>query len=246
MTLRPEKLYQGYIEDFTIDNLGNVYTINRDNQLKKFNQNGDSIAVYNNIRRYGKIYSLDAANPLKLLLYYKDFGTIVILDRFLNIRNTIDLRKLNIFQVKAIGQSYDNNIWIYDEQEAKLKKLDDSGNILTESADFRLIMETAPSPVTIVDHNRLVNIYDPGSGLFVFDYFGTLKNKIALLDWQDVQVVNGIIFGRKKTTLQQYQPGTLTLKEQSYTKMLDGVSKIKISIHSLYCLCNGILQVYSF
>src|SRR5687767_8435632 len=174
------------IVDFTVDNLGNIYTISRDNQLKKLNANGDSLAVYNDVRRYGSIYSLDASNPLKLLLYHKNFGTIVILDRFLNVRNTIDLRKLNIFQVKAIGQSYDNGIWIYDEQEAKLKKLDDEGNLVSESADLRLLMETVPSPAQVIDQDRLVHLYDPEKGLFIFDYYGVLKNKVALTGWQDV------------------------------------------------------------
>ena len=92
MELKPLKTIEGNIVDFTVDNLGNIYTISSNNQLRKLNANGEQIAVYNDIRRYGSIYSLDASNPLKLLLYHKNFGTIVILDRFLNVRNTVDLR----------------------------------------------------------------------------------------------------------------------------------------------------------
>ena len=244
--LTPVKRFKSAITDFTVDNLGNLYTISRDNQLIKYNAQGDSIAVYNDIRRYGRIHSLDATNPLKLLLYHKDFSTIVILDRFLNMRNTIDLRKRNIFQVKAIGQSYDNGIWIYDEQDAKLKKLNDDGEILSESADFRLFMETVPSPVQIIDEDRLVHLYDSAKGIFIFDYYGTLKNKVALLGWQDIQVVKGVIFGRKFFTLQQYQPGTLTLKEQPLDAILEGVSKIRITLNSFYTLRDGVISVYSF
>jgi hypothetical protein len=229
-----------------VDHLGNVYTISRDNQLIKYNSNGDSIAVYNDVRRYGKIFSLDATNPLKLLLYHKDFSTIVILDRFLNVRNTIDLRRRNIFQVKAIGQSYDNGIWIYDEQDAKLKKLNDEGELMSESADFRLFMQEVPSPVQIVDEDRLVHLYDPKKGLFVFDYYGTLKNKIALLGWEDIQVVKGVVYGRKLFTLQQYQPGTLLLKEQPLQDILTGVSKMQISLNNFYTLKDGMISVYSF
>ena len=109
------KIIPGDIADFTVDNLGNIYLLSPENQLKKLNPAGDSLAVFNDVRRYGKIYSMDVTNPLKILLYYKEFETIVVVDRFLNIINIIDLRNLNIFQAKAFGLAYDNNVWVYDE-----------------------------------------------------------------------------------------------------------------------------------
>ena len=78
--------------DFTVDNLGNLYLVNNTGQIKKVSPTGDSIAVFNNVRQYGKIYEMDVTNPLKVLLYFRDFGTIVVLDRFLSTRSTIDLR----------------------------------------------------------------------------------------------------------------------------------------------------------
>ena len=132
---------KGDVVDFTVDNLDNVYVITSTDQLKKYNANGDSEAVFNNVRKFGKVSTIDVSNPLKVLLYYKDFTTIVILDRLLSIRNIIDLRKQNIFQVNAIGQSYDNNIWVYDEGNSKLKKIDDQGKTLLETTDFRQLFD---------------------------------------------------------------------------------------------------------
>ena len=86
------------IVDFTVDNLGNMYVLNSDNQLKKLGPRGDSLAVFNDVRRYGKITRIDATNPLKILVYYREFTTVIELDRFLNIVNTVDLRKQNILQ----------------------------------------------------------------------------------------------------------------------------------------------------
>lgn len=230
--------------DFTVDNLGNVYTLDKDNQLKKLNERGDSIAVFNDVRRYGKVYSIDATNPLKILLFYKDFGTIVVLDKYLNPRNTIDIRKQGIFQAKAIAQSFDNGIWIYDELEAKLKRMRDDGTIIDQSADFRQLMEVAPAPTQIVDQDRLVYLYDSTQGLLVFDYFGTLKNKIALLGWQDFQVIGNDIFGRKASAFERYQLNSLSLKEKELGEKLEGAEKIKIAINYLYSLKNGKIIIY--
>ena len=121
------KSISGDIVSFTVDNLDNIYILNSRNQVKKLSTNGDSLAVYNDVKKFGQATLIDVSNPLKLLLYYKDYATIVVLDRFLNAVNVIDLRKENIFQVKAIGQSYDNKIWLYDELEGKLKKIDEDG-----------------------------------------------------------------------------------------------------------------------
>lgn len=233
------------IADFTVDNLGNLFILTKDNMLKKYNVKGDSVAVYNDVKRFGKVYSIDVANPLKVLLYYKDFGTIVVLDRFLSIRNTIDLRKQGIFQSKAIGQSYDNGIWVYDELEAKLKKLNDEGTVLDASVDLRIITDTAPSPTYITDQDRLVYLYDTTKGLIIFDYFGTLKNKVALVGWQDLQVIGKVVYGRKNNLFEIYEPGSLILKERRLPSMLNGVQKTKISLNYLYCLKDGVIHMYA-
>lgn len=233
------------ITDFIVDNLGNVLLVGSEGQLKKLNAKGDSVAVFNDVRRYGKLYSMDVSNPLKVLLFYKDFGTIVVLDRFLNIRNTIDVRQLNIMQAKAIGQSFDNGTWIYDELDGKLKRIDDNGRIVSESNDFRRVFDEPPSPEFIMDADRLVYLYDPNKGLFVMDYYSNLRNKVALLDWIDVQVIGKRVLGRKGTTLYSYEPGTLSLKEQALPSTLKGVVKTHIERDQLYCLKNGTLFIYS-
>jgi hypothetical protein len=244
-SLKLIKTIPGELLDFEVDNLGNILLLDKDNQLKKISAEGDSIAVYNDVRRYGKVYSIDAGNPLKILLYYKDFTTVVVLDRLLNVRSTIDLRKQNIFQAKVICQSYDNAIWVYDEGEAKLKRIADDGTLIDQTGDLRLQLDEAPSPSAINDNNRLVYLYDSTKGLLVFDYFGTLKNKIAFLGWQDFQLVGKYIVGRKGTLLERYQLSTLLLEEKRLPQILQSAMKVRIAVDHLYCLKNGRLFIYS-
>src|SRR5580765_5649457 len=101
-SFRINKIITGDIVAFTVDNLDNIYLLSSTNQVKKLNGNGDSVAVFNDVKKFGQATLIDVSNPLKVLLYYRDFATIVILDRFLAIRNTIDLRKHDILQVRAI------------------------------------------------------------------------------------------------------------------------------------------------
>ncbi len=245
-SLKLAKIIRGGYADFSVDNLGNIFLLDSNNQLKKLSPAGDSIAIFNDVRKYGKVYSIDAGNPLKILLYYRDFGTVVVLDRLLNIRTTIDLRRQNIFQAKAIAQSYDNAVWVYDEGEARLKRLADDGSIIDQSGDFRLQLEEAPSPDFIEDHDRLVYLYDSSKGLMVFDYFGTLKNKLAFTGWQDFQLAGKYIVGRKGVLLERYLLSSLSLEEIRLPGILKDTRKIRIAGDKLFCLRGGNLYIYSF
>ncbi|MEK7224615.1 MAG: hypothetical protein AAB221_02915, partial [Bacteroidota bacterium] len=58
------KTIKGDIVSFTVDNLDNIYILNSRSQIKKFNMSGDSVAVYNDIRKFGTATLIDASNPL--------------------------------------------------------------------------------------------------------------------------------------------------------------------------------------
>ena len=243
---RIQKTYPGEVADFSIDNLGNIFILYQNGQLKKLNPNGDSLAVFNDVRRFGKLFSIDVTNPLKILLYYKDFSTIVILDRLLNSRATIDLRKLNLYQVKAIGQAYDNNIWIFDEFESKLKRISDEGKLLDQSTDFRLIFDSVPSPQYIIDQDKQLYLYDSLKGVFIFDYYGAFKSRVPFTGWSDFSVINNVLFGRDKAYLFKYEPGTFNLQRYLMPTSMLNSRKILVSPGKMYLLRDNKLEVYKF
>jgi len=240
------KTFPGEIADAAIDNLDNVYILTTTDQLKKYNSSGDSIAVYNNVRKYGKVYSMDVANPLKVLLYYKDFSSIVVLDRLLAARSTIDLRRKNILQVGAIGQSYDNNIWVFDAYDNKLKKIDDEGNILLETPDFRQVFDQALAPQQIVDQNNQVYLYDPANGIFVFDHYGTYKRKIPVRGWSNVSITDKYILGISNESLQSYNVSTLMQSQQKFPGNFTPYYRYYISNNKLIALSKDGLHIYSY
>lgn len=245
------RVIKGDIADFTVDNLDNVYLLNSRNQLKKINANGDSVAIYNDVKKFGQASLLDVTNPLKILLYYKDFATVVMLDRFLNAVNVVDLRKQGILQAKAIGQSADNKIWVYDEAEAKLRKIDEDGKLLLETADFRLLTGQSASPAKIFDESRLVYLYDPEKEVFVFDYFGMFKNGILISQWQNFKVTGKYIFGTNADSIYRYDINSTRFDEWPLPLPVQKSKGLNFSYSRLYALkagCNGeqdCLYIYS-
>jgi hypothetical protein len=240
------KTIQGDIVDFTVDNLDNIYILSSRNQVKKLNANGDSVAIFNDVKKFGKAAFIDVSNPLKLLLYYKDFSTIVILDRFLNIRSSIDLRKQNIFGVKAIGLSYDNKIWLYDELDNKLKKIDEDGKMLRETSDFRTLFGEAPAPQKIFDENQFVYLYDSAQAVFVFDYYGALKNKILISGWQNFRVAGKYIFGTSDNILHRYEISSFRLDEWKMPEPISQSLSFHFTTNRLYVLKKNVIEIYSF
>lgn len=241
---RLDRTIQYPIEYFTVNNLGEIYIINTDNQLKKLDEKGDSIGVFNRVTKYGKLSYVEAQNPWKTILYYKDFSTIVLLDKYLNVLTNINLRKQNIFQVNAVTASYDNNIWLFDEQDSKLKKIDDAGNLLSETIDFRRLFDSVPSPEKILDKSGFIYLYDPHKGMYIFDYYGSFKNKLTFLNWKDFTVIGKNIYGYDDKYFYAYTINTLDLKQYVLPAIFKNYTSIKIGNNKLYLLKNYSLQVY--
>jgi hypothetical protein len=185
----------GTFVDFQVDNLGNLFVLTPENQLKKYSASGDSLGVFNDVRRYGKIAYIDVTNPLKILLFYQEFSTIVMLDRFLNNINSVDLRQIGFYQVTCIGLAYDNNIWVYDALAGKLNKIGSDGTLVNQTSDIRQFTDSVPDPVLLTDQGGLVYLFDPQKGAFVFDHYGGFQKLIPLKNWRHFSVINNTMLG---------------------------------------------------
>jgi hypothetical protein len=210
------KTYKGDIAGAALDNLDNLYIISSTGQVKKFGPKGDSVGVFNGVRAYGRLTAVDVTNPLKPLAFYKDFSNVVVLDRFLAARSSLNLRKYNILQPSAIGLSYDNNIWVFDQYDNKLKKIDEAGNLLLQTDDFRSLFNQSFAPQKIINDNGFVYLADSASGIFVFDNYGTYKRKIQLKNWNTIDVANGRIIRLNKDAIVVYNPANFSEKSFAF------------------------------
>ncbi|PWU02062.1 MAG: hypothetical protein C5B52_06145, partial [Bacteroidetes bacterium] len=145
-----------------------------------------------------------------------------------------------------VALSYDNNIWVYDEQASKLKKIGDDGRLLLETVDLRQAMDQVPSPEKIIDRDGFVYLYDPEVGIFVFDYYGTLKNKIPILHIRDIQVIGKTVVGRQQNKFVSYTLGSFDPKEAPLPMTIRNAEKIKIMQQGIYVLLDDRIELYSF
>jgi hypothetical protein len=168
----------------------------------------------------------------------------VVLDRLLTVRSNINFRKQNIFYVNSVALSYDNNIWIFDEEDFKLKKIDEDGKLLQATTDWRNLVDTVPAPVKIIDKNNFVYLYDPEKGFYIFDYYGSFKNRLTFLSWTNVEVNGNTVYGFSNNKLYSYELKSLQLKEYTLPLFFGKFISIKAMNGKLYLLNKAGVDIY--
>jgi hypothetical protein len=115
-----------------VDKLGYIYVVSARNSVKKFDANGSLLFEYMNSLN-GDIEDIDVINPMKMLVFYKDFQQLVCLDNNLALLTKYNLRNSGFQEVSAVGLSNDNHFWIFDQINFTLYKMNDQGKIVNES-----------------------------------------------------------------------------------------------------------------
>lgn len=99
------------------DNQQNNYSIKNNILIK----NSETITYQYNNLGLGKITRVDFQNPLQIVVFYKNFNTVVLLDNQLNEIKKIDFNlKSTPITLEAVALSSQNQIWIYDSISSKI------------------------------------------------------------------------------------------------------------------------------
>lgn len=188
---------------FTTDQFGNAFVADGQNNLLRYAVNGDSLRGLSTISN-GDIQWIDATNPLRILLFYPQYSTISILDKMLTVKSEIAVKKLQLFQVTAAATSTDGNIWVYNEGDAKLIKINDLQQIISKSNDLRQETQTVPKISSIVEDDATVYLCDSTNGIYTFDNYGRFLNILPFLGIKKIQIIDDQILFLKENYIHIY------------------------------------------
>ena len=163
------------------DHHGNIYTINKNGQLYKFNQQGKLLCQSNQIK-LGIGTQLDIKDPLKPLIYFQDYNTIVIMDNTLNTQQTLDLTLAEVYNSRCVFRSDDDHIWLYDFDNFQLKKINMQLQVTESSMDLSQILNEKPNISQLFESGESVYALDQKNGIYVFDLYGQFEKKVPLND----------------------------------------------------------------
>ena len=97
-----------------------------DNEFRK--QKDGRVMKYKNVA-LGEIFRVDLQNPLQIVLFYKKFNTVVLLDNQMNATNVINFNEISQpLLAEAVGLASQNRLWVYDLNSQQTGLFDTSKN----------------------------------------------------------------------------------------------------------------------
>ena len=172
-----------YVDAFLgYDSFGFYYTI-KNNVFSKINTR-DTLE-YKNIS-LGKITKVDLQNPLKIVLFYENFNTVIVLDNQLNETQEINFSESIIpIVATAIGIASQNQLWIYNSMNLQLGLYDYLSN------NYKTI--SVPFTESIKSYSSDFNVFhwvDNKNNWYVCDIFGKIISKGIIPDFDSIVIIN--------------------------------------------------------
>ncbi len=192
------------------DPIGNVYIATR-NQLYLINRYDTIFKTFSNLK-LGMLTTLDASNPLKVLLYFRDQGKIQFLDNTASELSTpISLNNFSLEQSTQACISFDNGFWLYLPSTFELIRFNQQMEISSRTKNIQQLTGINEfNPLEIKERANLLYMNDPDKGLFVFDVFGGFVKKIPITGIEKFQLFNDQLLYRKSNRLYVYNLTTFT------------------------------------
>ncbi|RTY82811.1 hypothetical protein EKL99_08935 [Flavobacterium sp. ZB4P23] len=198
------------------DSFGFYYTIHNNVFSKIGTRN---TLEYKNIS-LGRITKIDLHNPLKIVLFYENFNTVIILDNQLNETQKINFSENTIpIVATAIGIAALNQLWVYNSMNQQLGLYD------YLNKDYKTI--SVPFTESVKNYASDFNIFywmDGKNNWYTCDIFGRIANKEKVSDFDSIEIINEnqIIYSKNGILilqdLEKNQKTEIEISEKSFKK----------------------------
>ena len=175
--------YKNNADEFLgYDSFGYSYQI-KNNVFSKIK--GNEIFEYKNVS-LGNLTKVDLQNPLKIVLFYEDFNSVVLLDNQLNKITEINFSQNNIPIVATfIGMSTQNQLWVYNTLNQQIGLFDYLKN------EYKTV--STPLTETIKYYQTDFNTFywiDKKNNWFSCDIFGKVTAFGKIPDFDKIEIIN--------------------------------------------------------
>ena len=132
----------------------------------------------------GRVAALDAGFTGKVLAFYDDRQALTLFDRFLSPITALQFADYPATAerlIRAATPAPDGTIWLYDERQLALVRLDPRDPGAATAVPLDLILTSPRSDIRALHaYQNKLYLIDRASGVYVFDIFGAFSRKIAL------------------------------------------------------------------
>jgi hypothetical protein len=173
------KVWNITADRISADPLGQYYIISG-GSLVKYDPNGDSAYSWSEPQT-GRITMVDTGDPMRILVYQKDFNLL----RFLNNRlaplaGPIRLDDLGMTAPLALAVSRQGGFWVLDRSTFRIRLIDQQLNTVVESVPLDIPSGPDSSDYRMIESGDQILLLLPGREIQVFDLFANLIKNIPL------------------------------------------------------------------
>ena len=193
---------------FTTDNQSNIYTV-KANILSKFDKTGKLLYKYSN-KNYGNITFVDVSNMLKILVFYRNYLLCIFLDNTLSVNgNPISFDNIGFLQAQLICSSHNNGLWIYDQQNLELVRIDQNLQRTQQTGNLSALLGINLHPDYLIEYDNKVYLNNPETGILVFDIYGTYYKTIPAKNVKQFQPFGELVYYHTGNEIKAYNLKTL-------------------------------------
>ena len=166
------------ITAFSQDRTGNIFLTFKGGAITKYSPSMDSLISFSP-EKLGDISLLEAWHGFQIFAFYEEFQEFVLLDRFLTRATRYQLSQSSANYADMCTISSDQNLWIFEENELRLIKLNLNVRAVEIEVPLEFILDTSEHNITFLrEYQNLVFLVDVNSGIYVLDNLGNYLRKI--------------------------------------------------------------------
>lgn len=181
-------------QDFGVDRFGNAYLLQGE-EIIKIDANSKVLYRFSD-PSFDSISYVDPFLSMDLLLYYRDFFTVRVLDNRLNpIISPIRLDEFGYYDVQWVKATDQKSLWFYDQSIDKLIKWDVTNQQpALESLNLSRAVGREVTPTYLLQTINNVYINNQGKEILQFDLFGNYVRAIPIETPDEFQVMNHKVY----------------------------------------------------
>jgi hypothetical protein len=162
----------------SLDRYNRIFVGNEKGNVDQYDAEGKFLLTYSPPKQV-RLSLLEAWNTTKIFAFSRDFQQYTLLDRFLAPIGQYSLDESGIGFARVASLAADDNLWLFDETDFSLKKLDLRNGSVSINAPMTQILDTRDYDLTFMrEYQNMLLISDRNSGLLVFDNLGNYRKKL--------------------------------------------------------------------
>jgi hypothetical protein len=167
------------ITDADFDKLGNLYLSTSQGSIIKYDSSFRKTMTYAP-EDIIPVTSIDATYNFRIFGFYKNDQSYRLIDRNLKLLNE---SRITEWAGNGIAAAYgsDHSIWLFDDLDLSLKKINPALNQVSIDIRLPLVIEAGTySVIQLEEYQNRIFINNSGEGIYVFDLFGNFLKHLQI------------------------------------------------------------------